>query len=340
MFFKKIKKLLFSLSILSIPFVGIGVLLVSCSSTSPTKSVKQTFKLYIQDPSKELLKYTILEWENKFTNHDFNEFKESISSFLDENKINFEFSEQTMVNVITPSTQPNSPILQNINFEFINPDVVLSVYINNMYIFADNYFDKPDLSIVSKPIMINQKDLPQIYDTDPTLVLDSEWINSINAISPANTIYIPNTIYYLSNRCYIETNIYQLVFSVNPQYSSMVNLDEFPDITFHVLVSNDIDKKFEENFTLYSSDILKFFGTNVSADILSMTNSEIFNCLANYVLSLKNVAPLVNCLDNNNNLYNYLIINQDINISILIQFSSYPYVVDSTIYFYKFLLKF
>lgn len=340
MFSRRIKKLMFSASILSIPLIGIGTFLVSCSSTSATKMSKNNFQLYINEPTDELLRYTISEWMNKFTNHDYDEFQISIAHLLVQNNINFKFDELTQVNVNKLSTSSNSPILQNVNFTFINSNSTLSININNMLVFSDDYFDKPDLSIVNNPISINQKDLPQIYNTNPTLVLDSEWINSINAISPNNTIYIPNNIYYLKNREFTSVNNYELTFSINMQYSSMVNLEDYPDIIFNIKVSDDINKNFQENFTMNPNDVIKFFGTIDKEEILSMNNKELFNILSNYVLNLDNVAPLVNCLDQNNTLYNYLIINQDISNSILIQFSSNPKTIDSTIYFYKFLLKF
>lgn len=318
-----------------------AISLTACSSNKLATNISnKIYSIQYKNLNSTILSKTVSEWQNEFENKNYTDFIDGINQIDDQYKnSNFIINEYTIGNIYTVKTESDSPIFINAIATFKNNNEILEIYLNNLFIFPPSNIAHPNLELVENPITINQSSLPIIYNTDPTLVLSSQWMSCLNSVAPSGTTYIPNSIYYLKSKKFISETTYQIVYSINNQYLPMIDKEKFPDIVFNIIVSENINKIFKNSFILNNDDVLKFFNSNNSETILKMSQIDIFNCLNNYVNSLGNIEQISNCIDySNNEIYNFLIINEPINNSILIKFSSNPDNPNSTINFYSFKL--
>lgn len=340
--FKKTKTIFLSFLICVTSIVTIGVS-TSCSNNFATVSNVKTTMIEYNASNTLLQSKTILDWSNDFTNKNFDEFISIISTIDNQYKnSNFLISNNTTFSIEQSNTNPDDLLHVNAIIKFYNYDHVLVVVVNNLYITPPSNLVGPNLDLVKNPIIINQVDLPVIYNKNPQTILSSEWTYYINKLSPEKEQYIPNDLYYLKSSSTIGNRVFELVYSINNQYSSMIDPTLFPEIIFHINISPNIDKIPNETYVLNANEVSNLF-TNVSYENFStLSNIEIYNKLVEYVDGLGIYESIVNCIDENNSslVYNFQIIYQNILKQINITFTSNPKNSNSKIYFYNFLLKF
>lgn len=339
---KKTKTILLSFLIGVTSTIAIGIS-TSCSNNFATVTNVKTTTIEYNASNTLLQSKTILDWSNDFTNKNFNEFISIINAIDNQYKnSNFLIDNNTTCSIEQSNTNPDDLLHVNAIIKFYNYDHVLIVIVNNLYITPPSNLVGPNLNLVKNPIVINQVDLPVIYNKNPQTILASEWTYYINQLSPANEQYIPNDLYYLKSSSTIGNGVFKLVYSINNQYSSIIDPTLFPDIIFHINISPNIDKIPNETYILDSNEVSNLFPNVLYENFSTLTEIEIYNKLVQYVDGLGIYEQIVNCVDENNpsSVYHFQITYQDILKQISITFTSNPKNSNSKIYFYNFLLKF
>lgn len=332
------------ISMLSFAFIPISaVILTSCTGNKAATILESnTFKIHYHTLNQDILSKTVVEWQNEFSNNNLEPFIEGIKKIDNQySQTGFIIDRNTTATINIINTPSSSTIFTNAKAVFKNKSEILEIYLDNLFIFPPANIVHPNLDLVKNPIEIDQISIPVIFNTDPTLVLESEWFNYLNSISPSGTQYIPNNLYYLDTKKFISEKIYQIIFKINDQYLPMINPDNFPNIIFNINVSPNIDKTYVSDFVLSPQEVQTYFPNLDSSAILKLSEIDIFNKLDNYVKGLNGVQQLVDCIDPaTNNLYNYFIIYEPLTNSMIIKFSSNPDTIENTINFYSFRLNF
>lgn len=332
---------LFGSSILSLGLFTI----VSTSCANRFAIVNQSNYIQLTYNAKNTLlqSYTAQDWANQFSVKEYDNFINALNS-IDKSyfESGFKITNLTSSSVEISNIASENVLYTNAIFRFQNYDQFLIININNLYVFPPTNISSPDLTLVAKPIVIDQINLPVIYNTNPINVLPSEWTYYINQISPVNSLYIPNDLYYLKNRELVGDKFYKLTYSINEQYLIMLDINEYPDIIFNINISPNIDKISNEKYTLNINDIEKYFSGYQMDNFDELSQVDIFQKLSEYVYNLGVYESLVNCIDSNDNskVYNFQMIKSELIDEIIIQFTSNPNNQNSKIYFYSFKLKF
>lgn len=340
---KKINKVTFLLgsSILSIGLIA-GVS-TSCANHFAVINPSNIIQLNYNAKNTLLQSYTAEDWANQFSVHQYDNFINALNS-INDSYLNsgFKIASSTASSVEVLNNAADNVLYINAIFKFQNSNQTLIINIDNLYIVPPTNITPPDLSIVSNPISIDQINLPVIYNTNPVNVLPSQWTYYINQISPENSLYIPNDLYYLKYRELAGDKIYKLTYAINEQYSVMLDINNYPDIIFNINISPNIDKIPNEKYILDLNDVEKYFPGYQIDNFDELPQIDIYQKLSEYVDNLGIYEPLVDCIDANDNtkVYNFVIIKSELINQISIQFTSNPNNSNSKIYFYSFKLKF
>ena len=340
---KKFSKLiLFGISIIAITPI-IAIVLTSCKNNQPASIKKSNLvKLHYSQLGSTILSKTLVEWQNEFQNGNIDQFivglKEINDNFID---ANFEINDTTTATIIALNTPTSNPIFVNAIATFKNDNVCLEITLDNLFVFPPQNIQHPNLELVQNPIDINQTDLSEIANVDPTLITPNEWITNLNNVAPENSVYIPNTLYYLYSKQFISESTYQLIYKINNQYLPMIDPKLFPDIIFNIKVSPNIDKVLKTDFVINQESANEYLPNLNLDNALSISEIDMYNSLSKYVLQLGNIQSLHDCkIPNTEHIYNYLVIKESITNSILVKFSSNPDSTTETIYFYSFRIYF
>lgn len=338
---KKIKAILFT-TLSALTLTTTICITTSCSNNFAINNNLEKIVIEYNAQNTLLQSYTYQDWAYKLQNKQIEEFISAINSIDNQYKNSqFIIDQNTSISVVPVDSSTSDVYYVNANFYFLNNNKEMLIKIKNLYFVPPTNITKPDLELVSTPVIINQIDLPVIYNTNPTLILDSEWTYYINLLSPGNTLYIPNDLYYIKSRSLLGDKKYKLEYVINPQYLNMINPDDFPNLIFEINISPNIDKIPCENFELTKDDTQNIF-PSFGFDNFDLQNDiEIYNNLSKYVDNIGIYESLVNCIDElNNKIYNFQLFKLEISKTIIISFTSNPNNENSKIYFYNFTLKF
>ena len=333
------KKLLYFL--IAPLIISSPIVLSSCASNFAHINSKQVIEYNLNAfDSKELMFKSINEWQNEISLNEYQQLIDTINNLID-SQIVVDDNASLFMNEL--NTNSDNELCKNVILQISNNNYIYNIYIKNMFNFSYKYIEqnlKPNSSLVSQPIDLNQSELSSISDVNIDSVNDNELINAINLVAPNNGFYIPK-IYYLKSKNLINDK-YTFIFSLNPSYKQIFEIlgvmNNWNDIVININVSISNDSNQQTSFNLNLNDISTFFQTTDINTIKTMSQIDIFNSLNNYINSLTNINNLPpNCLDKNNNLFNFNIVN--LNNELIINFSTNPNDNNNLIY-YRFILDF